>query len=44
MEQNKEIPQQLSAKQKLHILFGTLVGLGVGGVFGVIAYYQHWLG
>ena len=44
MEQNKEIPKQLSAKQKFHILFGTLAGLGVGGVLGVIAYYQHWLG
>ncbi|MBR4410686.1 MAG: CrcB family protein [Firmicutes bacterium] len=44
MEQNKEIPKQLSAKQKLHILFGTLAGLGVGSVLGVIAYYQHWLG
>ena len=44
MEQNKEIPKQLSAKQKLHILFGTLAGLGVGCMLGVIAYYQHWLG
>ena len=32
MEQNKEIPKQLSANQKLHIWFGTLFGLGVGGV------------
>ena len=44
MEQNKKIPKQLFAKQKLHILFGTLLGIGVGGVLGVIAYYQHWLG
>ena len=44
MEQNKKIPKQLSAKQKLQILFGALAGLGVGGVLGVIAYYQHWLG
>lgn len=44
MEQNKEIPKQLSANQKLHIWFGTLFGLGVGGVLGVIAYYQRWLG
>ena len=44
MEQNKEITKQLSAKQKLHILFGTLVGLGVGGILGIVAYHQHWLG
>jgi len=44
MEQNKENQKQLSVKQKLHILFGTLTGIGVGGVLGVIAYYQHWLG
>ena len=36
--------KQLSTKQKMHILFGTLAGLGVGGVLGIIAYYQHWLG
>ena len=36
--------KQLSTKQKLHILFGTLVGLGVGGILGIIACYQHWLG
>ena len=36
--------KQLSAKQIRNILFGTLAGLGVGGVLGVIAYYQHWLG
>ena len=36
--------KQLYTKQKMHILFGTLAGLGVGGLFGVIAYYQHWLG
>lgn len=36
--------KQLSTKQKMHILFDTLAGLGVGGLFGVIAYYQHWLG
>lgn len=36
--------KQLSAKQKLRIIFGTLAGLGVGGVLGIIAYYQHWLG
>ena len=44
MEQNKQTKKQLSTKEKLHILFGTLVGLGVGGVLGVIAYYQQWLG
>lgn len=36
--------KQLSKKQKIHILFGALAGLGVGGVLGIIAYYQHWLG
>ena len=36
--------KQLSTKQKMHILFGTLAGLGVGGALGIIAYYQHWLG
>ena len=41
MEQQHE---KLSTKQKIHILFGTLAGLGVGGVIGIIAYYQHWLG
>lgn len=41
MEQNKK---QLSYKQKLNILFATLLGLGLGGVLGIIAYYQHWLG
>ena len=41
MEQNQT---QLSPKQKLKILFATLAGLGIGGVLGVIAYYQQWLG
>lgn len=41
MERNQN---QLSFKQKLNILFGTLVGLGVGGVLGILAYDQHWLG
>lgn len=36
--------KQLSAKQKLRIIFCTLAGLGVGGALGIIAYYQHWLG
>ena len=44
MEQNKEIQKQLSAKKKINILFATLAGLGAGGVLGIIAYYQHWLG
>lgn len=41
MEQNQK---QLSTKQKLNILFATLTGFGIGGVLGIIAYYQHWLG
>lgn len=36
--------KQLSFKQKLNILFATLLGLGLGGVLGFIAYYQRWLG
>ena len=41
MEQNQK---QLSLKQKLNILFATLAGLGSGGLVGIVAYYQHWLG
>ena len=44
MEQNKGIQKQSSAKEKIHILFATLAGLGAGGILGIIAYYQHWLG
>ena len=44
MEQNKENRKQLSTKEKICILFATLAGLGAGGVFGIIACYQHWLG
>lgn len=41
MEQHKK---QLSCRQKLNILLATLAGLGAGGVLGVVAYYQQWLG
>lgn len=41
MEQKQK---PLSARQKLQILFGTLGGLGAGGILGVIACHQHWLG
>ena len=41
MEQNEK---QLSSKQKRNILFATLAGLGIGGLLGIGAYYQHWLG
>jgi len=44
MKPSKEAEKQLSPKEKLYILFVTLAGLGVGGVLGIIAYYQHWLG
>lgn len=44
MEQNKQTEKQLSPKEKLRIVFATLAGLGVGGVLGIIAYYQQWLG
>lgn len=44
MEQNEQRKKQLSSREKIHILFGTLAGLGFGGVWGMIAYYQQWLG
>lgn len=44
MEQNKEIQKKLFLKEKIRILFATLSGLGVGGVLGIIAYHQQWLG
>ena len=44
MEQNKQTKKQLSPKEKLRIVFATLAGLSVGGVLGIIAYYQQWLG
>lgn len=44
MEQNEQCKKQLSSREKIHILFGTLAGLGFGGVLGMIAYYQQWLG
>ena len=44
MEQNEQAKKQLSVKEKINILFATLVGLGIGDVLGIIAYYQQWLG
>lgn len=44
MEQKKEIQKQLSTNEKIHILLAALAGLGAGGVLGIIAYFQHWLG
>ena len=44
MKQNGQTQKQLSPKEKIRILFATLAGLGVGGVLGIIAYHQHWLG
>ena len=41
MEQNEK---KLSPKEKIKIVCATLAGLGVGAVFGVIAYYHQWLG
>lgn len=41
MEQTKK---QLSPKDKINILFAVLAGLGIGGILGVVAYYQQWLG
>lgn len=40
MEQSNQAP----LKKKLRILFGTLAGLGAGGILGIIAYHQQWLG
>lgn len=44
MEQNEKAKKQLTNKEKMNILFAMLAGLGVGGILGIIAYYQHWLG
>ena len=44
MEHNEQRKTQLSFKEKLRILSAALAGLGVGGVLGMIAYYQQWLG
>lgn len=44
MEQNEKAKKQLTNKEKISILFAMLAGLGVGGILGIIAYYQHWLG
>lgn len=44
MEQIEQTKKKLSTNEKIKILFCTLAGLGVGGVLGVIAYYQQWLG
>lgn len=41
MRQNETL---LSPKEKLNILFTTFAGLGIGGLLGIIAYYQQWLG
>lgn len=44
MEHSEQKQAQMSGKEKIKILFWTLAGLGVGGVLGIIAYYQQWLG
>ncbi len=44
MEQNGQTKKQLSPKEKLRFVFATLAGFGAGGVLGIIAYYQQWLG
>lgn len=44
MEKNLCNFNELSTKEKLNIVFATLIGLGIGGIFGIIAYYQQWLG
>lgn len=44
MEHNEQRKARLSSKEKLRILSAALAGLGVGGVLGIIAYYQQWLG
>lgn len=42
--EHEKAEKQLTGKEKMNIIFATLAGLGVGGVIGVIAYYQQWLG
>ncbi len=44
MEHNEKKKAPMSVKEKIKILFWTLAGLGVGGVLGILAYYQQWLG
>lgn len=44
MEKNVQNKKEMSSKEKLNIVFATLIGLGIGGVLGIIAYYQQWLG
>lgn len=34
----------MTTKEKIHLLIAISIGLGVGGILGVIAYYQQWLG
>lgn len=44
MEQNEKAKKQLTNKEKISILFAMLAGFDVGGILGIIDYYQHWLG
>lgn len=44
MEKNLRNFNELSTKGKFNIIFATLIGLGIGGILGIIAYYQQWLG
>lgn len=41
MEYNKKI---LTQKEKIKVLISSLIGIGIGGILGIIAYYQQWLG
>lgn len=34
----------MTTKEKIRLLIAISIGLGVGGILGVIAYYQQWLG
>lgn len=40
MEQNRK----MTKKEKMILWIAILIGLGIGGLLGIIAYYEQWLG
>lgn len=44
MEQNEKGQKKMSPREKMITVAVTLLFAAVGGVLGVIAYYQNWLG
>lgn len=34
----------MTTKEKIHLWIAISIGLGIGGILGIIAYYQQWLG